>query len=567
MTSKLPALMAALCAEAGLDKVFVSPGARSAPLLRAFSEHGAFKVSVLNDERAAAFIALGYTKGSGKPSILLCTSGSALLNYAPALAEADGSDLPLLILSADRPKENLGQFEGQTTPQDFIFRPWTRLSIALEEADYERRYHWCVRTLNVALDALWGPPSGPVHANIHLNEPLFSQPIFPAVSGLRIRRQANQPQLQQYQNALSQILDTHPRVLALAGSRLGLQPAGIPQFAQALMHMGVPVLAENQAFGVTAPGTISNAEDILRCHSGDDRSHLTPDALITWGGNIVGKKTKLFLKESRPCVHIHVDPAGRPVDMFGCLTDVWTLSPWTNEFHFPDFSSKLKPETRRTAYLRVWQEASAASARRFRKVLENLPFGDFTAVDTVVRSLSANALLHTGNSMPLRYMISACGHSPAPVIFDVNRGVSGIDGTLGTAIGLALSQPSTPVWCLIGDLSFHHGVNALWQSQVPPNLRIVILNNGGGNIFGIIPGPDQTPDPKHYFENRASSTARWDAQKFGLHYFSASSMQALISLLPAFTDAGKAAILEIFTDPDVNISAFKKFEQLMTSDL
>jgi 2-succinyl-5-enolpyruvyl-6-hydroxy-3-cyclohexene-1-carboxylate synthase len=567
MASKLPALIAALCAEAGVRKVFSSPGARSAPLLRAFAEQGHFDLSVVNDERAAAFIALGWVKGAGQPAILLCTSGSALLNYAPALAEADGTDLPLLIVSADRPREFLGQFEGQTTHQDFIFSPWTRVSLALEEADWTERPSWCLRSLNSALDALWDVPSGPVHINVHLKEPLFEKPEFTPLTGLRILKQQPPTEGRFFQKALAEILSNHSAILAIAGAKLGPAPPAMPFLAKQLLQLGVPVLAEAHAFGIVENDILYNADHILQCLPEDQWQNLAPDILITWGGNIVGKKIKLFLQRFKPRRHIHVDPAGRRVDMFHCLTEVWKVNPADKDWNeIEEIISEIGRPTN-DSFQKLWRRASEEAQKRHQHASENLPFGDFLAVDYLFSFLPSDGVLHVGNSMPLRYLLNASAKLPEGLRIDTNRGVSGIDGTLGTAVGLALAQPDVPVFCLLGDLSFHHGLNALWIRNLPTNLKIIILNNGGGNIFGIIPGPAAVPRGSLYFENRASSTAQWDARKFGLHYFSASSMETLRQNLPPFLNSIGAAILEIFTDPDVNISAYKQFEQYMSSRL
>lgn len=567
MAAKLPAIIAALCSEAGLRKVFISPGARSAPLLRAFAELGRYHLSVINDERAAAFIALGWVKGTREPAILLCTSGSALLNYAPALAEAEGSDLPLLLISADRPREFLGQFEGQTTHQDFIFRPWTRACIALEEADWAERPAWCLRSLNNALDALWDTPSGPVHINIHLKEPLFAKPEFPAISELRIPRIQPPSDGKIFHTYLIEILRNYSKILTIAGAKLGPASSTMPLFAKVLTRLGIPVLAEAHALGIVEKGILYNAEQILQCQPENQWHNLAPEVLITWGGNIVGKKIKLFLQRFKPRRHIHVDPAGRRVDIFHCLTEVWKVNPADKNWGEIEeiVSETVRPVN--DSFQKLWCQASEEAKQRQQNAAGKLPFGDLLAVDYLLPFLPSNGLLHVGNSMPLRYLLSASAQLPIGLRVDTNRGVSGIDGTLGTAVGLALAEPDTPVFCLLGDLSFHHGLNALWIRQLPANLKIIILNNAGGNIFGIIPGPASVPQASLYFENRASSTAEWDARKFGLHYFSASSMDGLHQNLPKFINSTGAAILEVFTDPDVNISAYKQFEKHLFSQV
>ncbi|MCS6980516.1 MAG: 2-succinyl-5-enolpyruvyl-6-hydroxy-3-cyclohexene-1-carboxylic-acid synthase [Flavobacteriales bacterium] len=551
--------LARLCAEFELKKVLLSPGARSAPLVRAFTEASGFEVRVVNDERAAAFMALGMAKADGKAPILICTSGSALLNYAPAVAEADGADIPILILSADRPKEFLGQFEGQTTFQDHIFKPWTRADLSLEGEDLSQRPAWVCSQIAQALRKLTSPPSGPVHINLHFREPLFEPPDFTVTVPRHPTMLGPSSDFQKGLDQLAGWLASGKRIMGLAGSRLG-SALSTSSFVRWLLHQGIPVLAEPGAESLKHPLLLANAQDILNLDSENALRENVPEILLTWGGNIVSKNVKKFFTQYPPSCHIHIDAAGRAVNPFGCLSGIWA---WDL-----NLTAKIESQPQEVDCFHVqpwvaqWREASLRALEKRKAALEALPFCDATAMRAVIGKIRPGAAAHVGNSMPVRYFYDMYALWDHAFHVDVNRGVSGIDGTLGTAVGLAWAQPETEVWCLLGDVSFHHGVNALWVEEVPSNLRVVVFNNGGGNIFGVIPGPSQTPHPRKYFENRMRSTARWDARKFGLNYFSAGDMHSLMDALAKLTGAKGAALLEIFTDPDINISAF---QQLYTS--
>lgn len=546
--------LADLCAARELFKVFISPGARSAPLVRAFTEDGRFNCEMVNDERAAAFIALGYSKASGKAALLLCTSGSAVLHYGPAVAEADGSDVPLLLISADRPSAFLGQFEGQTTVQDHIFRPWVRYSLSLNGQSFKQHPKISTEKMWEALTALDGSPPGPVHINIHLEEPLFisQNPLpleFPQ-EGKSILPTYPEPFL----NDLKKLLKTYEKIVLMPGSRLGEHPFELPPAAKVLMEVGAVLLHEPGCGWPCPQAGIPNGEDILRCLQEDMWPSLAPDLLITWGGNRVGKRLKQMLQRYPPKMHIRLDVHKRLVRFAGTQNKVWDVDPYDNAL----WSCTL-PQVPKD-YLHLWQELSRKALERRRMLLAHQPFSDLTSMTGVVQALPEDAIVHVGNSMVLRHFYDAYPLASRRFLVDVNRGVSGIDGTLGTAVGWALARPCSQVWCLIGDVAFHHGLNALWIETLPSQLKIVVLNNGGGNIFGTMPGPEQTPYPQKYFENRRSICAANDARKYGLEYKSVHQSHELAGALGWITHSTKAAILEIFTDPDVNIHTFKQFE-------
>lgn len=546
--------LADLCIARGLFKVFISPGARSAPLVRAFTEDGRFDCEMVNDERAAAFIALGFSKASGKAAILICTSGSAALHYGPAVAEADGSDVPLLLLSADRPSALLGQFEGQTTVQDHIFRPWVRHSLSLDGLSFKQHSQDSTEKMWQALSAPEGSPPGPVHINIHLEEPLFVPqtplPLTIPQEEKSIPKASASPSIEE----LKRLLEAHQRVLIVPGSRLGEHTFDMPPAARVFIEAGAVLLHEPGCGWPCPPAGIPNGEDILRCLREDRWPSLAPDLLITWGGNRVGKRLKQLLQRCPPRIHIRLDPYKRLVRISGTQNEVWDVDPY-------DDTSWSQPVPQVPLdYLHLWQGLSQKALERRRTLLAHQPFSDLTAVTQVVQALPEEAIVHVGNSMVLRYFYDAYPLATRRFLVDVNRGVSGIDGTLGTAVGWALARPHNLVWCLLGDVAFHHGVNALWRHSQPSQLKIVVFNNGGGNIFGIVPGPETTPSPHRFFENRMTLRADYDACKFGLEYIALHHFNELPSALEWMIHTPKAAILEIFTDPDVNIRTFKQFE-------
>ena len=460
--------LAELCGDFGLDTVFISPGARSAPIVIAFAQSGRFRMYVVNDERASAFIALGYTKGSGKPTILICTSGSAILNYAPSIIEACESDIPLLIISADRPKSSLHQFEGQTTVQDQIFLPWGIPSYTLEGSDFSINRSYAIRLVNEALHKLNEPPNSPVHLNIHLHEPLFTTQNDVAA---QLITKIN-PLKHASPDLLDGIISKENRVLAVAGTHLSFQLHDSDDFLSWLYDNDIPIVAEPASFRKTHADIIYNAEDILTFSKPELKEKLSPRLIISWGGNIVSKKLKNYLKSLKNVQNIHLDAAGRSVDQFGCLSKVVKFDP----YHATYSPQKLiLKNAERQAFRDLWKDSSQIVRRRKNTLLSEVSFGDISAVSAIMDVIPENTIIHLGNSMPIRYFYELFEIKKKNYQVSVNRGVSGIDGTLGTAVGLALASEPREVWCILGDVSFHHGINALWGDHIPFNLKVFIL--------------------------------------------------------------------------------------------
>ncbi len=570
------AKVADICAKKGVRDVIISPGSRSAPLTISFARHPDVRCRVVMDERAAAFIALGIAQQTRQPVGLICTSGTAVLNYGPAVAEAFYQQIPLLVFTADRPPEWIDQQDGQTIHQQHIFGPHCRASFELpvDTSHADARWH-AERLISEAVNlALW-PLAGPVHVNVPLREPFYPTSARSTAASLNykaIQLATGQPRLTQETWAhLLAHWRAAPKKLVIAG----LHPPK-PSLAANLFELqqdpAVAVIGDITA-NIHQTGTqLVHADMILGSKSIATLEKLRPDLVISYGGPVVSKYLKLFLRKYRPEAHWQIQPDGQPIDTFQALTQVITVNP---SYFFDALVQQQEPQFSQNkahspdTYQVIWRGLETQARQAMSIFLGNLPFGEFSAVAAVMESLPAHSHLQLGNSMPIRYasFFGLGGDKGTTIRVNANRGTSGIDGTLSTAVGAAMSTNRITT-LITGDLAFFYDRNALWHNHVPANLRIVILNNRGGGIFKLIDGPNNlTPDElETYFFTPQPLTARHTAADHNCAYFYCNSAADLAQQLPKFFSPGpRAAILEIETDSTINTQVFQKFKATLAN--
>ncbi len=563
-----------ICAQHGVREVVISPGSRSAPLTVAFARHPDLRCRVVFDERSAAYLALGLAQQTGRPTALVCTSGTAALNYAPAVAEAFYQGVPLLLFTADRPPEWIDQQDNQTLHQAGLYEPHVRGSFQLPvDASHPDAAWQLTRLISQAVNRSQHPLPGPVHVNAPLREPLYPEPGTPTrfQEVKRVAELAGEPLLTEAAwDALLAAWGEAPRKLLLAGQ----QPPD-PELLAALealaLEPGVAVVGDLVANLFPEPGrggpAIQQGDAILLDRESATRQALAPDLLVTWGGPLVSKGLKLFLRAQRPAAHWHVQPAGDAPDTFQALTQVVRMAPTR---FFQELAARLSAQgegREDVGYGPAWRGLEAEARQRAQGFLAGAPFSEFQAVERVLWALPRGSHLQLGNSMPVRYA-NLIGRLPGMGFrrVDANRGVSGIDGTVSTAVGAALAcqAAGTITTLLVGDLAFFYDRNGLWHDQLPANLRIVLLNNHGGGIFRMIPGPSQlTPaETERYFVTPQPLTARRTAEDHGCDYVRCRSAQELAAALPAFfQESDRPRILEIETDLEVNARVYTQFKE------
>lgn len=553
------------CRTRGIKNIVISPGSRSAPLTLGFTNDPFFSCYSIVDERCAAFFALGMAQQLKECVALVCTSGSALLNYYPAVAEAFYSNIPLVVISSDRPGYKIDIGDGQTIRQDHVFDRHILYSAHLKQdvvhateaiisagvkltADPEKlsevqegilAYNQAelVRALGQAAFEM-----GPVHINVPFEEPLYG------------------------------MLDT---VEKLPESKLEMPfpdpvPASLEAFAatwnkavrkMVLIGSAHPGMLETEYLNVLArdPSVLVFTETTSNCHHAGffpsidsiiapiekaaDRNlrfeALQPDLLLTMGGMVVSKKVKAFLRQYQPANHWHI---GRKngYDTYYSLSHHFKLHPGT-------FFKAFLPLTKvvQSTYNNAWTTAREQYRAKRDSYLEKVPFSDFRVFFKILQCIPPGYQLQLANSSTVRY--TQLFELPRSLRVFCNRGTSGIDGSTSTAIGAALADLH-PTLLITGDLSLFYDSNAFWNNYIRPDFRVIVVNNQGGGIFRILPGQEDTERFATYFETVQDLDIRHLCSLYKLEHAIASDEPEMGEALKSFFEPSeRARLLEIKT--------------------
>ena len=522
-----------ICQAKGIKNIIISPGSRNAPLTLGFVNNPEFKCYSIADERSAAFFAIGIAKQIQKPVAVVCTSGSALLNYYPAFAEAFYSQIPLIVISADRPQNKIDIGDGQTIRQENVFKNHSLYNANLtQEASVENDLK-----INHAINKAF-TKKGPVHINAPFEEPLYQTAskldVDVTISAFaNVRKKISVDEI----IAFTSIWNTSKKKLILVGEN---RPNEIDtEIINTLATDNSIVVMTETTSNLHHSTFLNNIDTIITPFTNKEFKDLQPDILITFGGMVVSKRIKAFLRKYPAKHHWHIDSL-RAYDTFGCLTKHFEVNP--NQF----FSQFLRFTTPiRSNYNATFQKIATLRKRKHQEYLAKIPFSDFTVFEKVIPSLPANSMLHISNSSAIRYAQLIDIDSSIEVY--CNRGTSGIDGSTSTAIGAAVANDK-PTILITGDIGFLYDSNALWNEYVPKNFKIILINNGGGGIFRILPGHEETPVFNTFFETSHCLTAENLAKMYGFEYSIASNKVSLeASLISLYAQNDKPSILEIFT--------------------
>lgn len=550
--------LVAICAARGMRYVVLSPGSRCAPLVIAFHNHPDIQCLSIIDERAAAFFAMGVAQQLGQPVGLVCTSGSATLNYAPAVAEAYYSKIPLLLFTADRPSEWIGQADGQAIRQFDIYKNYIKKSFELPSAIKDDDLLWYSnRTISEAFNACLIPDKGPVHVNVPFREPLYELKEYTDYQQPRVIESTTiTPSLSKTEEErLLKSWNGYKRIMVVVGS-MSPNPALQQTLNKLATLPGITVLTEVTA-NLQGEHLITTLDPALEAITPSERDQYRPELLITFGGPVVSKKLKRFLRGHQPKEHWYVDESGDHTDTYQTLTNVIRL-------HTADFLRMVldKGQTADSSYGSLWHQAQQRATERHRQQLEAAPYCDLTVFDKVLAALPENTNLHLANSTPIRYAGLFKLDTKKHITVNCNRGTSGIDGCISTAAGAAYIS-GLPTTVITGDLSFFYDSNGLWNKHLPANLRIIVINNGGGNIFRIIKGPSSLPKEvlESYFETQHNASVQHMADAFNIPYYLCQSLEELEQTLPRFyqPNQDKAVIMEVRTPNDVSANILKQY--------
>ncbi|MCG8607015.1 2-succinyl-5-enolpyruvyl-6-hydroxy-3-cyclohexene-1-carboxylic-acid synthase [bacterium] len=562
--------IAEICAQHKISNVIISPGSRSAPLALAFLRHPKLKCRAVVDERSAAFIALGMAQQIGAPVVLVCTSGTATLNYGPAVAEAFYQRIPLIVFTADRPPEWIDQNDGQTIHQQNMFDNFCRASFDLPVETKHPDAEWQVaRSISEAVNLCRWPIAGPVHLNVPLREPLYptnaieytgdAKIILNAGSEGFLSEQIWAELLSAWYQATNKLViaGMHTPSRKLSDLLVRLQD----DETVAVLHDVTSNLHESQQ--------LPHSDMILGTQVEAIKKALRPDLVFSFGGPVISKNLKLFLRKYKPDEHWQIDPAGQTIDTFQSLTRILPVTPenflteLVRKNAIPNSSRNDSVEPKEI-YRALWLSLESRAADLVKRFLSDLPHCELSAMQRILTCLPVNGNLQLGNSFIVR-LASFIGLSETEgLTVNSNRGTSGIDGTVSTAVAAALANPQQMTTLIVGDLAFFYDRNALWNNYVPPNLRIIVINNDGGGIFRILDGPDKLPELDEHFEVAHGLTAVNTAKDHNLVYLACDSSDSLVnSLERLFESQDRAAILEVHTDKHVNAETFLKFKSIM----
>jgi 2-succinyl-5-enolpyruvyl-6-hydroxy-3-cyclohexene-1-carboxylate synthase len=525
----------------GVRNVIISPGSRNAPLTLAFVAHKGFSIEMIYDERSAGFIALGKALATVNPSVIICTSGTASVNFYPAICEAFYQEIPLLVLTADRPPEWIDQGDGQSIRQQNLFDNHVLKSYQLLP-DYSSTgsYNKLIQTVNEALTLAENTfHRGPVHLNLPFREPFYPNQKTEDLSYRIIEKY--QPKTKKLDKATKDTLQVelrhYKRILVFKG--------------QEISDTKLTKYCHKVAISKDVFGAACNTDGFITMHDFlFNKEENLPDLVITMGKNILSKPLKTSFRNAN-LVHWHIGTESTVPDVFNKLTRHISCTP--QQFFI---SVNFEESTYRDE---LYQQELVLRGKSG-NYLAQKTWTEFTALQQIINKLPRKCNLHIGNSMPVRYLNHIQYDLKQHSVYG-NRGTSGIDGSISTAVGIA-SVIDEEHYVITGDLSFFYDRNGLWNGIDKANINIILLNNNGGGIFDIIKGPsDQQLIDKIYFTTPQNLNAKNTAKDFKMDYFRASNTLDLEICLKEFVKnrCKYGQILEVTTQMEANTNFYKEY--------
>jgi len=533
-------------AELGLRHVVICPGSRNAPFVISFNRHAAFKCYSIRDERSAGFFALGLAKETHLPVAILCTSGSATVNFAPAITEAYYQRIPLVVLTTDRPEIWVDQGDGQTIRQQGIYNNYIRKSYVLKgDAEKADEFWYNTRCLSEGFAIATLSDPGPIHYNIPLHEPLYNMvEALDKKNRIFYQKPIISQLSQENAETMASALSLSKKVMILVG-----------QFSDqdGLLDLLIGINAHPQVVVLTE--TLSNMYHasfigcIDRCITGltdEEIGGLMPDILITIGDAVVSKRIKSALRKFKPIEHWNIHPFDSRTDTYQSLTQAVPLNP---AVFFQQINHHVT--SNHSGYQGKWKGLDERRRNRHQWFANRCEYSDLYVFGRIFSALKEGSSLHIANSSPVRY--AQLFDNSYRVKMHCNRGTSGIEGCTSTAMGSAAASVDKSFIHITGDVAFHYDVNGLWNDNFEGRLKIIVINNGGGGIFRIIEGPNKVQERREFIEAAMATNAEKIAEHFQWKYIRAVDAESLGEALDRFLKEDvEKTILEICTHPDEN---------------
>lgn len=553
-------ILTALLVAHGVKHAVVCPGSRNAPIVHNLNECDGITCLPTTDERSAGFYALGLALQSGRPVVVCVTSGSALLNVAPAVAEAFYRHAPLIVVSADRPAAWIGQLDGQTLPQTNAFGPLVRKAVTLPEpADDTERWH-CNRLANEALALSTFPTGAPVHINVPISEPLFNftTPQLPMERTVKIHSANTNGG--DGANALLRAMTGAMRPMVVVG-QCANDCIGTALTARLARH--ITVLAEPLGCGnMLAPF------DTMLHNIGADEEYM-PDFVVYIGDTIVSKRLRRFLRMAKAQTFCLTPDATQLADPLMSLTDIVecrgeatvgrVLEHIANQYEAcmgETADGMVANKASHAAFRELWRQGLANTVSRTEDF--EPPYSQMAAVkyfEEQLEDIDYGYHIHYANSSAVRLANIYADH-----YVWCNRGVNGIEGSLSTAAGFSLATDDM-VFCVIGDLSFFYDQNALWNVNLRGNLRILLLNNGEGGIFSQLKGLSESAAAHDCIAAAHGCNAQGICTQNDIGYIKATNMAEMqMGIVTLITrESQRPMLLEVATSADDDTKALKDY--------
>lgn len=537
----------------GVRHAVLSPGSRNAPLTMAAVASGLFECHDVVDERSAAFIALGIARTTSLPVMLICTSGTALYDYSPAVAEAYYRHIPLIVVSADRPKAWIGQDDSQTLLQPEALRLITKWGCTFEE-DSESEHRWYNnRIANNAMLRAVSEPAGPVHINIPVAGPISGTEPYRAVNPRIVEEVATEGFMTlDAVKHLVRRLKSAKRVMIVCGfahgdSRLN---GNLQRMAS---NRNIIVLTEVSA-NIRGAGFVDAIDATLARITAAEETEFQPDIVITIGGALVSRRLKEFLRKSGTTEHWYVGLQEETVDCFRHLTKHFVQHP---AVFLGQLNMAMTGECCESDYARKWRKKAEAARLHTVEYAESAPWSDFKALSYIFTNLPRWCRLHLSNGTVVRY---AQLFAPLNVMnVDCNRGVSGIDGSTSTAVGCAIADKDYPSVLITGDTSALYDSGVLVAGNLPANFRMVVMDNGGGAIFRYIKATRNLPVMERHLAGKLRVPWNCVAETASMKCFEAASFQELPDKYNSFINSDCASMLVIHTDGVVSTEVLDQY--------
>lgn len=554
-------VLADLLVAHGVEHVVLSPGSRDLPLMLAVHRNPRLQSTVVVDERVAAFVALGMASVSGKPTAVVCTSGTAILDYAPAVAEAYYKHIPMAVISADRPYHWIDQDDSQTIRQFGVLEHIVKRSCDIPDARESGLDRWYAgRMINDALIEMQRGCPGPVHINIQLTEPLNGQTEKDAASASRfIRYGAVQSMMMPgCINEYAEKVRHTPKVMIVAGFMSSKLASEVTSCLRVLERLPNVVILTESISNLKLSGAVQCIDMAVSGIPESGKSDYAPDLLITVGGALVSRFVKQFLRANAPTEHWHIGHTRVLVDCMQAMTMHVDMSP---DVFFSSLAGVLKPEdASHKGYASMWRDIYAARLKWRDDFLSRCGWCDLEAFSQILPNIPGEYNLQLSNGTPIRYAQLMADMTHVNSV-DCNRGVSGIDGSTSTAVGASMLYDG-PTLLITGDMSAQYDVGALSLKQVPGRFRMIVINNGGGGIFRFIGATSAVDEREQFFgEEVVNLPVQQLAEAYGFAYFTAGDASQLRRVLPLFFASDGKSILEIRNLPQ-DQSAFQLRELL-----